>query len=184
MSSRQIQVALVSLVIAVAAMGMYAYKLLQREEHTARVEARPIPAPVNGNREHTVLMLASDKKAGLRRQEINADLPSDPGQRAHELIHLLMASYSEASSEHRLGSNADVKEVFIVNHKLAVVDMNAAFADTHPSGALAEQLTIDSIRRTLAENVPGITQVKFLVEGKERSTLAGHIDLSEPFPVR
>jgi hypothetical protein len=30
---------------------------------------------------------------------------------------------------------------------------------------------------TLTANVPGVSRVKFLVEGKERETLAGHVDL-------
>ena len=36
---------------------------------------------------------------------------------------------------------------------------------------------LTSLIETLAANVPGITKVKFLVEGKERQTLAGHVDL-------
>jgi hypothetical protein len=35
-----------------------------------------------------------------------------------------------------------------------------------------------SLIQTLSANIPGITRVKILVEGKERDTLAGHADLS------
>ena len=59
----------------------------------------------------------------------------------------------------------------------AVVDTNAAFADAHPSGVLAEELTIASMVNTLNANDPQITRVKILVDGKERDTLAGHADL-------
>jgi len=37
--------------------------------------------------------------------------------------------------------------------------------------------------QTLAANIPGITQVKILVGGKERETLAGHADLSCTYDV-
>ena len=56
--------------------------------------------------------------------------------------------------------------------------INAAFADGHRSGVLAEELTVASLIQTLSANIPGIFKVKILVEGKQRDTLAGHADLS------
>jgi hypothetical protein len=38
-------------------------------------------------------------------------------------------------------------------------------------------MTLASLIETLAANVPGVSKVKFLVDGKERETLAGHADL-------
>ena len=32
--------------------------------------------------------------------------------------------------------------------------------------------------QTLAANIPGLTKVKIVVDGKQRETLAGHADLS------
>jgi hypothetical protein len=46
-----------------------------------------------------------------------------------------------------------------------------------------EELTIASLVETLVENVPGISRVKILVEGKERETLAGHADLTNFYDV-
>ncbi len=59
----------------------------------------------------------------------------------------------------------------------AIVDMNSAFADAHPSGVLAEELTVASIVVTLNANDSKIGRVKILVNGQERDTLAGHADL-------
>ena len=39
-------------------------------------------------------------------------------------------------------------------------------------------MTLVSIVQTVSGNVPGVMKVKFLVDGKERDTLAGHVDLS------
>jgi hypothetical protein len=44
-------------------------------------------------------------------------------------------------------------------------------------------MTLASLIETLSANVPGITRVKFLVEGKERETLAGHADLMSFYQV-
>ena len=64
------------------------------------------------------------------------------------------------------------------NPGLAVIDLNAAFADGHRSGVLVENLTIASLVRTLTANIEGINRVKILIDGQPRQTLAGHADLS------
>jgi hypothetical protein len=66
---------------------------------------------------------------------------------------------------------------------VAVIDFNADLANGHRSGILVEELTIASVVQTLTANVPGITRVKFLVDGKERETLAGHADLTGVYDV-
>jgi len=59
-----------------------------------------------------------------------------------------------------------------------VIDVNSNFASGQTSGILAEELTLSSLVQTLSANIQGISRVKFLVDGKEASTLAGHADLS------
>jgi spore germination protein GerM len=88
--------------------------------------------------------------------------------------------YQTSPSPHAIGEGADVKNVYFVKDTLVVVDFNSAFAEKHPSGILAEELTVASIVATLRANNPAIEKVKFLVEGKDRETLAGHADLQTP----
>ena len=78
---------------------------------------------------------------------------------------------------------SDIRSVYLVDPGLAVIDINAAFADGHRSGVLVEELTVASLIQTLSANIPGILKVKILVEGKQRDTLAGHADLSNFFDV-
>ncbi len=65
----------------------------------------------------------------------------------------------------------------------AIVDTNSAFADAHPSGVLAEELTVASVVLTLNADDSKITRVKILVNGQERETLAGHADLKRFYEV-
>ena len=65
--------------------------------------------------------------------------------------------------------------------QLAVVNLPGSFADSHPSGIATETLTLLSICGTLHANQPRITQVRFLVNGQTRSTLAGHADLTRAY---
>jgi hypothetical protein len=65
--------------------------------------------------------------------------------------------------------------------QLAVVNLTGAFAATHPSGLETEALTVLSICATLHANLPRVTQVRFLVDGQPRATLAGHADLTRTY---
>ena len=68
--------------------------------------------------------------------------------------------------------------------ELAVIDLRSTFANQHPSGVEVESLTLLSIVGTLHANLPQIEQVRFLVDGQARETLAGHADLLRMYPVR
>ncbi len=65
--------------------------------------------------------------------------------------------------------------------ELAVVNLTNAFAANHPSGLETEMLTILSICATLHANLPRVTEVRFLVDGEQRATLAGHADLTRTY---
>jgi hypothetical protein len=65
--------------------------------------------------------------------------------------------------------------------ELAVVNLTGAFAAGHPSGLQTETLTVLSICATLNANLPQVTQVRFLIDGQPRDTLAGHADLTRTY---
>jgi hypothetical protein len=70
-----------------------------------------------------------------------------------------------------------------VTGELAIVNLRSSWVDSQPSGITSETLTIQSMVGTLKENLPEITQVKFLVDGKPRDTLAGNVALDRTFDV-
>jgi hypothetical protein len=65
--------------------------------------------------------------------------------------------------------------------QLAVVNLTGSFVAGHPSGLETETLTVLSICGTLHANLPRVTQVRFLVDGQPRATLAGHADLTRTY---
>jgi hypothetical protein len=65
--------------------------------------------------------------------------------------------------------------------ELAVVNLTGAFAAGHPSGIETESLTVLSICATLHANLPRVTEVRFLVDGQQHETLAGHADLTRTY---
>jgi hypothetical protein len=68
--------------------------------------------------------------------------------------------------------------------ELAVINLRSSFVNSHPSGVETESLTLASIIGTLRANLPQIEQVRFLVDGQPRETLAGHADLLRTYPSR
>ena len=66
-------------------------------------------------------------------------------------------------------------EVFIDDAGVAYVDFSDSISTNHPGGILNEQATIYSIVNSLTYNLPEIRQVKILVGGAEKETLAGHV---------
>jgi len=50
----------------------------------------------------------------------------------------------------------------------------------HPGGTVSELLTVYTIVNVVTANLPAITSVQVLVDGKEVDTLAGHVDLRRP----
>ena len=69
-----------------------------------------------------------------------------------------VALYLDKSSPHPLPPGSDIRSVYLVDPGLAVIDVNAAFADGHRSGVLAEELTVASLIQTLSANIPGILE--------------------------
>jgi hypothetical protein len=64
----------------------------------------------------------------------------------------------------------------------AFVDVSGEVMSAHPGGSLNELLTVYTLVQALTTNLPAITAVQVLVDGKEVDTLAGHLDMRRPLP--
>ena len=185
MISRRLQIILAVLVFSALALGYYALRLKHRAEavQTVTLDARPMTPPVSGLPQAVKIFVADDRDGSIHERQLSIALPASPASRGLALLRALVAGYLENTSTHKLGDGADIRSVYFVNDTLAVVDANAEFADKHRSGALVEELTVASFVQTLSAAFPKLTQVKFLVDGKERETLAGHADLKGVYDV-
>lgn len=176
----------VSAMLALAlGMSVYVWHMRGRvrQAETQPEFSHPVAAPVQGPTEQVTVFVAYDEPGVLRAQAASIPLPVGRQERAQELLRALLGLYLDKSSSHPLGPGSEVREVYLVDPGLAVIDVNDAFADGHRSGVLVEELTVASLVQTLASNIPGINRVKILVGGKERETLAGHADLSCTYDV-
>jgi len=185
MISRPLQFAVIVLLLAVFGMGMYVLQTKRRAEQSEMhaEDQRPISPPVAGSEDSVTMWLARDADGALHSERVHLALPSEAPERAREILRSLIGRYQFSGSAHSLGAGSDIKSLYLLPDGLAVIDMNAAFADHHPSGVLIETLTLASIAETLQSNSPAVKRLKFLVEGKTRATLAGHADLSGTYDI-
>jgi hypothetical protein len=177
--TRRILVIFVVLLVIALGLGTYAWYLkrkVARDEQLAQQQMAMAP-PANGPPTPVTLYIASDSDATLRKSQMNVVLPEERSERARAVLRALFGSYLQSPSPHPIGAGADVRDVYLLGDDTAVVDTNTVFADKHPSGVLAEELTVASIVATLNANDSKIARVKILVNGQERETLAGHADL-------
>jgi len=185
MIPRHLVIAMSVLLAAVLALTIYALHMRKTAAATTATatDTRPLAPPIAGPTERVTLYVAHDDDGTLRAESARIPLPSGRQQRAEELLRALVSLYVDKSSPHLLSPGSEVRSVFLVDPGVAVIDLNSAFADTHRSGVLVEELTVTSLIHTISTNTPGILKVKILVDGKDRVTLAGHADLSSFYDV-
>lgn len=184
MIPRHLWIGVAIMLAAALAMGFYVWRMHGRAQvESAVTDTRPVAPPPSGPTEQATLFVAYDDPGVLLPQSAQIALPQGRQQRGEELLRALLDVYLDKSSPHPIPSGSEVLDVFFVDPGLVVIDLNGAFANGHRSGILEEELTVASIIQTLTYNVPGITRVKFLVDGQERDTLAGHVDLSGTYDI-
>jgi len=185
MIPRHLIIAVAILLAITLGMGFYVVRMRARVDRTdaSASNTQPVAPPVSGSSEQVTLYVAYDDAGVLRPKSVRITLPTGRQERAGEILRALLTLYLDKFSPHPLGPGSEIRDLYLVDPGLAVIDLNAAFADNHRSGVLVEELSVVSLVQTLSANIPGITRVKILVEGNERETLAGHADLSNFFDV-
>ncbi len=179
MIPRQFLITVTLLFALTIAMSVYVWQLRRREIRSPRPTEKMehVAPPTSGPMEQVTVYVAYDSPGELRARSISIPLAAGRQQRAEGLLRGLMNLYTAKDSTHPLAAGAEIRQVFLVDPGLAVIDVNSAFVEGQVSGVLAEELTIASLVQTLATNMPGLARVKILIDGKERETLAGHADL-------
>jgi Sporulation and spore germination len=178
--TRTIVIMFLVLLLVAAGLGLYAYHLKNHvaleEQRLAKQQSIVLP-PATGPTTSVTFYVASDDDGTLHRSQEAMALPEERSERVRTILRALFALYPQTSPPSSTSAVSDFRDVFLLGNDTAIVDTSAAFANSQPSGVLAEELTIASIVATLHANNPQIVRVKILVDGNERETLAGHADL-------
>ena len=157
-------------------------------------DSAPTLAPQVAPAEQATLMVANDSDNTVQPRALTLPLPQNPESRARAILGKLLDLYAAPDATHAVpGGAASIAQVFLVpiadakasgaadGPQLAVINLTGAFVAGHPSGLETESLTVLSICATLNANLPRVTEVRFLVDGQQRATLAGHADLTRAY---
>jgi spore germination protein GerM len=74
-----------------------------------------------------------------------------------------------------------VRQVFIGKNGVATVDLSREVAEKFSYGSTMELAAVYAVVNTLAFNFKTVKRVVILVEGAEKETLGGHVDLTRAF---
>ena len=157
------------------------------------VRRRPVPAAAAatpmatvpeasaspGRRIKAQLFYVSDD--GMRLVGVEREVPfaEQPVDQAREILNAQMAPVT-APLVSAIPGGTVLRAIFLTENGQAYVDLSREVATAHPGGSLNEMLTIYTIVHALTFNLPAVTAVQLLVDGKEVDTLAGHVDLRRP----
>jgi hypothetical protein len=100
--------------------------------------------------------------------------------RAKQILQKLQEGPHSGNMFPSMPKETKVQDFFISEQGTAFIDFSNTIATNHPGGVLSELATIYSIVDSLTYNLPEIKQVKILIGGVEKETLAGHCLLLLP----
>lgn len=196
MIPRHQSVLFIFLLAASVIMGVLLWNQLRRgHDRLLRGEdSAPTLAPQVAPAEQAKLMVANDADNTVQPRVLTLPLPQNPEARARAILGKLLDLYAAPDAAHAVpGGATSIAQVFLFpiadakasaatdGSQLAVVNLTGAFVAGHPSGLETESLTVLSICATLNANLPRVTEVRFLVDGQPRATLAGHADLTRTY---
>lgn len=180
--------AVAALVGAVVVVGFFAWALtvslermmrprVQIPAETARA-AQPATAPVR----HITATLFVGAHDGQHLRPVQREVPfgEGPVEQGRQIVLAQLAATAEAPLVSVVPSGSTLRSFYISERGEAFVDLGPELPTAHPGGSAAEQLTVYAIVNSVAANLPAVTSVQLLVDGKEVDTLAGHVDIRRP----
>ena len=174
---------LLVLALAVIAFAMVATVVVRRRgARTAQTTAAvaPVAAPVKPGRKIKARLfyvsMDGTKLTGVEQEVAYGD---GPAAQAQEIVNAQLAT-AAAPLVSAIPPGTTLRALFVNAKGEAYVDLSKEMAAAHTGGSQDEVLTIYTIVNALTANLPAVTSVQLLIDGKEVDTLAGHIDLRKP----
>ena len=134
---------------------------------------------IDARRIRATLFYVSENGVELVPVSQEVPLGATPGEQARRLVEAqLKPAPTGLFSAIPVGTS--VRAGFLPTKGEAFVDLTREISSGHSGGSLDETLSVFAIVNAVTVNLPDITGVQILVEGKEVDTLAGHVDLRHP----
>jgi spore germination protein GerM len=157
--------------------GLPRWYAARRAQQTATVPAASSPSTPSRKITATLFYVAED---GMALVPVQREVPfgETVADQARAIVAAQLAPADPQVSA--IPAGVTLHDVFVTERGDAFVNLSADITTKHPGGSLLEVFTVYSLVNALTVNLPAITRVQILVEGKEVETLAGHVDLRHP----
>ncbi|HLH30956.1 MAG TPA: GerMN domain-containing protein [Terriglobia bacterium] len=152
----------------------------ETEENPFKPPTQPLYAPTDPPMAVKIFFPAEAGDVLLTAEDQTIFKSSELGNRARQILQKVQEGPHSDKMVPSLPKDTKVQDVFISGQGTAFVDFSNTMVTNHPGGVLNELGTIYSIVDSLTYNLPEIKQVKILIGGVEKETLAGHCLLLLP----
>jgi hypothetical protein len=135
--------------------------------------------PASGRRiQATLFYVSADGDALI---PVNRSVPygATPVEQAREIVKVAIEPPPEGFQS-PIPAGTTLRSVFVTSDHRAFVDLGGTIVSGHSGGTLNEALTVYAIVNAVTVNLPDITSVQILIEGRQVDSLAGHLDLRYP----
>jgi spore germination protein GerM len=173
------------LVVILAGLVILFFTGGEKEKIRRQIEVNPAKpqTPAAGEppeRKTVTLFFLSDDDDLLHREDREiAAAPSVGEEALRALQELVKGSTHDLVAP--LPTETKIRQVFVSKEGVAYVDFSRDIVEKFSYGSTSELAAVYAVVDTLTFNFKSVKKVAFLIEGTEKETLGGHIDLSRPF---
>ena len=125
------------------------------------------------------LFYVNEQGTGLQGVEQEVLFGEGTAEQARRIVEAQIAPAPEPHVS-AIPQGTKLRTVFFTKAGELYIDLSADLRTNHPGGTTNETLTVYALVSAVTSNLPAVTGVQILVEGKEVDTLAGHLDLRRP----
>ncbi|PKN53465.1 MAG: hypothetical protein CVU55_02255 [Deltaproteobacteria bacterium HGW-Deltaproteobacteria-13] len=125
------------------------------------------------------IYFSDEQERFLRPEKRYVVKEADAALQAREIVQALLEG-SKDKLVNTFPHGVAVRDVKI-DGEVALVNFSKSLTKLHQGSSASEMATIYSLTNSITENIPGIKKVKILVEGKELSSIKGHISTRKAF---
>ncbi len=146
----------------------------------ANVPKTPAVAAGSAEARTVTLFFLDDDDDFLHRETRQVAAGATVDEEAEQALTELIKG-SEKGLLSPLPPQTKVRQVFVGKDGVATVDLSREVAEKFSYGSTMELAAVYAVVNTLAFNFKAVKKVVILVEGSEKETLGGHVDLTRAF---
>jgi hypothetical protein len=134
----------------------------------------------NKEKQIATVYFSDQQERFLRPEKRYVFKENDVALQAKEIVKALLEG-SKTGLVNTFPHGVTIIDVKIVDAEIAFVNFSKSLTKLYQGSSASEIATIYSLTNSITQNIPSIKKVKILVEGKEQSSIKGHISTRKAF---